>query len=351
MQVTVEKDVLNFKDVLSINFQRTLRIPDNDDNHSLPPGMGTFPIFRVEDYADTVPSHWLGQGGVFIPMYQREALWISFQAKQASAVKVAAGMINAVSGKTWNDALLDQEQDYLAVPPQPWLDGFNTGNGIIRQFVATPLGQGQTVEGQVTGEEKFGGLQIKVFASKNPTPIRPRISTFVNNAIPSLYSSLHTPSWGATSMSMNAPTSYACCDAPVSKGFASKGMSLRGAVEMGMAAGGKMTQDISPDTHGYDTWSQDNTGRVFVHIVNSEMFKQITGKEPPASPITAETYTRRGWKWFSYYNEHGDIAPSTVLAGVKSLAELEDNPDPSLKVPSVQIQNISSNKVSHGIWT
>ena len=29
---------------LSINFQRTLRIPDDGNTYSLPPGLGTFPL-------------------------------------------------------------------------------------------------------------------------------------------------------------------------------------------------------------------------------------------------------------------------------------------------------------------
>ena len=51
----------------------------------------------------------------------------------------------------------------LVVPEQPWLDGFNIGNGVIRQFVAMPLGMSYTVEGQLTREERFGGVQILVY--------------------------------------------------------------------------------------------------------------------------------------------------------------------------------------------
>ena len=59
--------------------------------------------------------------------------------------------------------------------------------------------------------------------------------------------------------------------------------------EMGLAAGGKMRQKIYPDPHGVDTWDQENSGRVFVHIVNSMMYREITGKEPPSTPVTAKT--------------------------------------------------------------
>lgn len=34
-------------------------------------------ICKVEDYLDRVPASWREHGGVFIPMYQREALWLN----------------------------------------------------------------------------------------------------------------------------------------------------------------------------------------------------------------------------------------------------------------------------------
>ena len=43
-----------------------------------------------------------------------------------------------------------EAEDYFEVPEQPWLDGFCTGSGVVRQFVAMPLGSGYTVEEQVT---------------------------------------------------------------------------------------------------------------------------------------------------------------------------------------------------------
>ncbi|THC94159.1 hypothetical protein EYZ11_006367 [Aspergillus tanneri] len=54
------------------------------------------------------------------------------------------------------------KQDYVVVPEQQWLDGIAVGPGIVRQFVSMPLGAGYTVEGQVTGKEKFGSIQIEV---------------------------------------------------------------------------------------------------------------------------------------------------------------------------------------------
>jgi hypothetical protein len=48
----------------------------------------------------------------------------------------------------------------VVVPEQPWLDGYCVEKGIIRQFVAMPLGAGYTAEEQISGKAEHGGLQI-----------------------------------------------------------------------------------------------------------------------------------------------------------------------------------------------
>jgi len=64
--------------VLHIDFQRTLRIPDDGKEYPLPAGLGRFPLKSVDDFPTQVPDKWLEHGGVMLPMYQSEALWINF---------------------------------------------------------------------------------------------------------------------------------------------------------------------------------------------------------------------------------------------------------------------------------
>ena len=135
---------------VTVDFQRTLRIPETG-LHPLPPGLGRFPLRRVSDYPDTAPAEWLARGGVMLPIYQREAMWLSFDASEPAALQVGVGKVCAVSGLPWIEHLVEDPQNYVALPDQPWLDGINAGDGFIRQFVAVPLGSGATVEGQVTG--------------------------------------------------------------------------------------------------------------------------------------------------------------------------------------------------------
>ena len=58
----------------SITFQRTLRIPDDGKDYSLPPGLDRFPLRHVDDYAPRLPEEWRRRGGVVTPMHQAEAL-------------------------------------------------------------------------------------------------------------------------------------------------------------------------------------------------------------------------------------------------------------------------------------
>ncbi|MEL6495560.1 MAG: hypothetical protein AAFQ41_10630 [Cyanobacteria bacterium J06623_7] len=288
LKVTVQDNAIAFGNNFALNFQRTLRIPDDGQIYPLPPGLGTFPICRVEDYRDTVPISWLNHGGVFIPMYQREALWISFKYDywQPHAVKVGVGNINVVSGLAWHPKLAQQEADYLVAPPQPWLDGINAGDEYIKQFVAMPLGWGHTVEGQITGKEEFGGIQIVVY---EPKPGKFAQSKINSNNIDFMDMELER-SEGA----------------------------------MGIAAGGKMRQKIYADVYGIDTWNEHNYGLVHVHIVNSMLYRQITGLEPPKTPVMAQTYAHNQLPWFSLYDEiMSDIPTSSALSSISSIREID----------------------------
>lgn len=295
MTVRIEHDQLVFSDDFRVSFQRTLRIPDDGRRHPLPPGLGCFPLRRVDDHLERVPESWRARGGVFLPMYQREAMWLYFDGPdwKPHAVKVGVGKVCAVTGRPWSDRLNGDRQDYLVAPPQPWLDGICVARGSIRQFVAMPLGSGYTIEGQVTGVEVHGGLQIRVFDAKpgrfpDEPPRRSRDVRFAMGAPP------------------------AACHS-----------SVRSA-SMGLAAGGRMKQKIYPDPHGVDTWDQDGADRLFVHIVNSELWQEITGEPPPESPVTMESYVDAGLPWFDLYDEHAAaLEAGATLAAVKGTAELD----------------------------
>ena len=326
LQVRVQADRITFDAGFQVVFERTLRIPDDGKTYPLPPGLGAFPIKRVQDYAARVPAHWVEQGGVFIPMYQREAMWLRFATpgRLPHAIKVAVGKVNAVSGESWDQALRKEKKDYLVSPPQPWLDGINAGKDMIRQFVAMPLGMGYTVEAQVTGEETVGGLQMIVYAPK-PGFVLPR---------------------------------------PVARrrGVMFAKSAAMGGAEMGLGAGGKMHQKIYPDPHGIDTWDPENYGRVFVHIVNSLAYREITGEEPPPTPVTAQTYAQYKLPWYDLYDEHmADTGAPQNLQDVKSIKEMDaakgfapQQDDTPVDVPDGQVIKYplsdDGSRVNDGDW-
>lgn len=299
-RLLLSNDTLTLGAGLSVSFLRTLRIPDDGKTYPLPPGLGRFPIRRVDDYADKVPAEWREHGGVFLPMYQREAMWIAFggQYWKPRAVKVGVGKVCAITGERWSEKLSRDPQNYLVTPPQPWLDGIAVGKGTIRQFVAMPLGLGYTVEGQVTDEESVGGLQLMVF--------EPKAGLFPDEP-PRFERAMSFGALGAPMPARCAPPPAACAGAA-----------------MGLAAGGRMKQSIYPDPHGLATWDTEQTSRVFVHIVNSMMWREITGEEAPPTPITARDYAQHGLPWFELYDESlGAVSATETLVKVKSVKAID----------------------------
>jgi hypothetical protein len=313
---------LSLGDGLQITFHRTLRIPDDGKRYPLPPSLGAFPLRRVADYASKVPDGWAEQGGVFLPMYQREAMWLSFSGVP-HALKIGIGKVCAISGERWREGLVDDPQNYVVTGNQPWIDGIAAGKGTIKQFVAMPLGMGYTVEAQVTGEEKFGGVQLQAYSAKpgrGPNVRVPRLECLDEAE----YSACSLGAPGMPPPPACAPSAgpyraSACAPAP-------QGAKRSRAGSMGLAAGGRMEQKIYPDAFGIDTWDQSVRRRVFVHIVNSELWREITGEEPPKSPVTAKSYAAAGLPWFALYDEHAaTIDPVSTLAQVKSVKQIDES--------------------------
>jgi hypothetical protein len=250
---------LRFGERFVVSFHRTLRLPDDSSTYPLPPGLGLLPVVQSEI-----------NGGVpqfLVPLYRREALWIGFSAAawKPTTVKVIASGINTVSGLPDEDDALGEPQNYLVCPDQPWLDGCNIGDGVIRQFVAMPLGEGYGLGARTaTGEQ--GGLDIIAF---DPLPGR------FPDAAPL------APSGPAKLSRMVSNASH----------------------EMTLGAGGRMRQKIYPDRFGRDSWDVGAIGRAHVRLVDARAWPALTGEEAPPSPIDAESYTHAGLPWFDIYDE------------------------------------------------
>ena len=186
--------------------------------------------------------------------------------------------------ESWTNELSRRPQNYLTVPNQPWLDGFCVGKGMIRQFVAMPLGQGYTAEEQLTGTAEHGGLQIIAYPMQ----------------------AVRYEAWAKKQAARDARTD----------GYA---MSLASPSEMGLAPGGLMRQKIYRDKYGFE-----NVGPVGAFPLLRALFSTASStsrcRAPrhPACRLPAKDYTDAGLPWFDYYG--GDL---TALDGAQKLTGLD----------------------------
>ncbi|MGY5060315.1 hypothetical protein ACWDFR_40665 [Streptomyces sp. 900105755] len=345
--VRIDGNTLRLPGGVAVRFVRTLRLPETG-THLLPPGLGEFPVRRVSDYPDTVPQEWRARGGVMLPVYLREAMWLSFAGTaEPAALQVGVGKVCAVSGEPWRDRLSRNPQNYLVLPRQPWLDGINSGKGTVRQFVAVPLGLGATAEGQVTGEEVWGGVQLQSFTLRDgPLAEWRRAERLRQERL--RRERMRGPGaaggYGAALPMMSALPAPAPGAAPAA-----------GPAGMGLGVGGSMRQEVYEDDRPPGDWAETPAGRVFVHLVTPPQWRRITGEAPPPSPVDRAAYTRAGLPWYDYYDQDAqDLAAPDILEAVKPVGDwLGDDlepwqqPDPGQVVP---LKDAQGKPVTDGDW-
>ncbi|MFJ1864557.1 hypothetical protein ACIOD1_07990 [Streptomyces sp. NPDC088097] len=369
----VQGNALLLGDGAQIRFIRTLRLPESG-THALPPGLGEFPLRRVEDYPDTVPPEWRAKGGVMLPVYLREAMWLSFAGSaEPTALQVGVGKVCAVSGDRWTGRLARGPQNYVVLPRQPWLDGINSGAGTVRQFVAVPLGLGATVEGQVTGEETTGGVQLQAFPLEEEELRRWREVERANRMRPRAAGPSAPGGGPFPAAPGSAPGGYGAPPAPAGFGgplpapmaAAAPGAAPAGrgpavpapSPVMGLGAGGAMRQEVYRDDRGLSRWADRPAARVFVHLVTPPEWRRITGEDAPPSPVDRAAYTKAGLPWFDHYDEDGtDLPAAGPLEQVKPVGDwLGDDHSPWVTPAPGQVKPLGNaprpgDAVQDGDW-
>jgi len=292
-----------------ISFQRTLRLPDDGKVYPLPAGLGCFPLRSVAAHAESAPAPWLEKGGALLPMYQGEAMWMSFHSSVPCALKIGAGSVNALTGELDLPELDSDPQNYVVIPDQPWLDGFKVSKGTVRQFVAMPLGGGFTASEQLAQNAEAGGVVIEAFPMKAgryfEDEVRHRLADVLEEVLTDLLGAGWKGESGMLFCRAAAPSMVECCG------------------DMGLGAGGKIQQEVYADDYGIDAWSFEHSSRLCVQTCNAMMWRAVTGENPPHPPLTAKEYARHEIPWFDFYRDDLTPLPTTEkLAGLKSVDQV-----------------------------
>lgn len=112
------------------------------------------------------------------------------------------------------------------------------------------------------------------------------------------------------------------------RGFGSSGdriaVSFQGYAPMGIAAGGKLVQDIYADTNPKHIWNKSNIRLVNIHILNSFTFEEVTHIVPPPTPITANMYNDLKLPVFLLEEELNDrVDGGNSLKGIQSVSAMD----------------------------
>ena len=116
-------------------------------------------------------------------------MWIKFRSMRPFAIKVYAGAINVISGEhrldeadSMHEHMRDvsngkRRQGSIVSPDQRWIDGVATGLGDARQFVATPINSGYSLEAQISGSDSLSAMRVEIIPSKTDYTFEEVLST------------------------------------------------------------------------------------------------------------------------------------------------------------------------------
>lgn len=245
---------------LVVEFQRTLRIPHGEPELPRLPSLGRYPLYSVYDHAHRVPRHWLENGGAMLPMYQSEAMWLSFrptysvahQTFYPFAIKIRVGGLDAVRGNRWLEGIHQWPQDFLVISDHSWLGGFHTGGHGVQQFVAMPLGSGYMPDNGSTSPNRFGRLEIVAYPMQGPA----FAMRFPQSAWQDRLSGIP--------VDMSAQ--------------------LAGNREHHGGPDALQRQRIEEGLFPLDDWAAETPERYTLHLANSLHWCAITGSPPPMAP-------------------------------------------------------------------
>ncbi len=282
-------------------------------------------LYPVEKYRNNCPESW-ERAGFFMALHDVEAMWMSFSSGgRPIAALIGAGGINALTGEKLGTVLA--KENYVVVPPQPWLDGWKDQDGTVYQFIATPhqKGAGITVGEQLLGaESKTGALGIAVFEPKASTLKDYDKPKEWNTPSPSGPGPIYKPKLGASEAERSGaailtrprPALSAKMSAQPSHPQ-SREIKFRSFAEMGIGKGGKIIQKIYPDPYGLEVWKQKPSAVFAFYLVDAATAEEITGEKIPAPSVHSDY---KG-PWYGLHDKGlGDLEGSDKFTALQSAA-------------------------------
>jgi hypothetical protein len=76
---------------------------------------------------------------------------------------------------------------------------------------------------------------------------------------------------------------------------------------LSIGVGGAIQQHIEPDHNDPRIWDVASSKILNVQLVDSRTFRLVTGLEPPATPVTADTYKKMGLPFYHLFREDGKL--------------------------------------------
>jgi len=93
--------------------------------------------------------------------------------------------------------------------------------------------------------------------------------------------------------------------------------------DLGFAAGGRISQKIIRDRLPPTAYDQDGGKRLHIAVLNSVYFATVTGRPPPPSPISASTYEKLQFPWYTLYDENIPGVPHSPEFSIQSIAGID----------------------------
>jgi hypothetical protein len=216
---------------VGLNMPDALLDRKDGSEHDLPP-FRRRKSFLVDEYPGC-PSEWPRSEGsqisYFVPVIKDKGMWLDFnpcsEAVHEVAIVVSIQGINAITGLPSEDVVLEQykeecpkhkvkfgphrfcekcgyrwpKQNYLSTTSTPegnlWLDGFRSGDGVVRQYLLTEE-RLRGVAAAIVGERRVHAIGISFFLSKAMKPKHDIVlerREIIYGGQPNFFSPVHTP--------------------------------------------------------------------------------------------------------------------------------------------------------------